>query len=76
MTANGRRIAGLIAVLIVFFIPKKVECGYPGALACSALEGVSRRACTPHEVEPFGFFLLEHLAGDNVGFAYSRETCT
>lgn len=76
MTANGRRIAGLIAVVIVFFIPKKVECGYPGALACSALEGVSRRACTPYEVEPFGFFLLEHLAGDDVGFAYSRESCT
>jgi hypothetical protein len=75
MTANGRRIAFLIAVVIVFFLPKKVECGYPGALGCSALEGVSRGACTPYEVEPFGLFLIEHLAGGNVGFAYSRETC-
>lgn len=75
MTSNGRRIAFLIAVMIVFFMPKKVDCHYPGALACSPLEGISRRACTPYDVEPFGFFLIEHLASGNVGFVYSRETC-
>ena len=37
MTSNGRRIAFLIAVMIVFFLPKKVDCGYPGALGCSPL---------------------------------------
>lgn len=76
MTSNGKRIAFLIAVMIVFFLPKKVECGYPGALECSPLRGVSHRACTPYEVEPFGLFLIEHLVNGNVGFAYSRETCT
>jgi hypothetical protein len=68
MTSNGRRIAGLIGVVIAFALPKQVECGYPGA-TCERI--VDRRACHSYEVEPFGFYLLENVFGRNIGFAYS-----
>lgn len=70
MTSSGRRIAFLIGVVIAFMLPKKVECGYPGA-TCGAL--VDHRWCKEYEMEPWGFYLLEHLVGSNVGFAYSHD---
>lgn len=72
MTSNGRRIAFLIGISIAFMLPKKVPCGYPGATECSEL--VREFHCKTYEVEPLGFYLLEHLWGGNVGFAYSRGT--
>lgn len=73
MTSNGRRIAFLIGITIAFMLPKKVECGYPAAAACSIV--IKYVSCTPYEVEPWGFFLIEHLVKMNVGFAYKRADC-
>ena len=68
MSSNGRRIAGLLGVLIAIALPKRVECGYPGA-TCDRI--VDRRSCRSYEIEPFGFFLLENVFNRNIGFAYS-----
>jgi len=74
MTSSGRRIAFLIGVLIAFMLPKRVECGYPGAAACGRV--VDGRRCTGYQVEPWGFYLIEVLARTNVGFAYETgEDC-
>lgn len=70
MTSSGRRLAFFIGVAIAFALPKRVECSYPGATTCGRLVG--RQWCTPYELEPFGFYLIEHLAGRNIGFAYTR----
>jgi hypothetical protein len=68
MTSSGRRLAFLFGVLIAFALPKRVECGYPGA-TCSRLgEGTT---CGRYEVEPWGFYLIEYVVGRDVGFAYS-----
>ena len=70
MTSSGRRWAFLIGVVIAFMIPKRVDCGYPGA------ECVHKPGCAVYEVEPWGFFLIEYVAGRDVGFAYSSgEDC-
>lgn len=69
MTSSGRRIAFFLGVLIAFAIPRRVDCGYPGA-TCSIQAG--GRTCAPYEVEPWGFYLLEYVVGRNVGFAYER----
>jgi hypothetical protein len=75
MTYNGRRWAALFGVLIAFALPKHVECGYPDGSGCQ-VEGKWRRMCTPYEVEPFGFFLLELAFKRDIGFAYtSGEDC-
>jgi hypothetical protein len=76
MTSSGRRWAFLFGLLVAFALPKKVECGYSGA-TCPTHAGVLRSvACTDYEVEPWGFSLIEHLAGRDVGFAYSSgEDC-
>lgn len=63
-------IAFFIGVVVAFMLPKKVECEYSGATGCGVM--IDGRRCTPYVVEPFGFALLEHLVGGNVGFAYSR----
>jgi len=74
MTARGKQLAFLFGLVIVFAIPKHVECGYPGA-DCSR-KGTFHRVCKSWELEPFGFFLIEKLAGTDVGFAYSSgEDC-
>jgi len=74
MTSNARRIALLIGFMIAFMLPKRVDCGYPGAEACGAI--VDGRSCTPYVVEPWGFFLIELLVHSNVGFAYSHgDSC-
>jgi hypothetical protein len=68
MTTRGRRIAALIGLAVVFFLPKRVECGYPGA-DCPV-------KCRPYEVEPFGFYVIEYFANRDIGFAYSSgEDC-
>ncbi|MFT3694916.1 MAG: hypothetical protein QM831_17330 [Kofleriaceae bacterium] len=68
MTSSGRRIAFFLGVLIAFAIPRRVECGYPGATCAIADNG---KTCAPYEVEPWGFYLIEYVVGRNVGFAYS-----
>jgi len=65
MTSGGRRIAFFMGVLIAFALPKRVDCGFPGN---DCRHG---QACGYYEVEPWGFYLIEYLAGRNVGFAYS-----
>jgi hypothetical protein len=73
MTSSGRRWAFLIGVVIAFALPKRIECGFPDA-RCARI--VDREQCTMYEIEPWGFYLIEKLAGRNVGFAYTRaEEC-
>ena len=76
MTSSGRRWALLIGILVAFALPKHVECGYPGA-TCASHPGVLRTvSCTPYELEPWGFSLVEQVLGRDVGFAYtSGEDC-
>jgi len=69
MTSSGRQLAFLIAVLIAFALPKHVECGFPSATSCGIRHG--KELCTPYEVEPWGFYLLENLMRRDIGFAYS-----
>lgn len=67
-------IAFAIGVLIAFSLPKRVECGYPNAPHCERI--VDKERCVAYEIEPWGFYLIEHLVGGNVGFAYvSEEEC-
>jgi hypothetical protein len=73
MTSSGRRLAFLVAVLIAFALPKRVECGFPGR-ECAHLVG--REQCTAYEIEPWVFYGLEQLFSRDVGFAYSSgEEC-
>ncbi len=71
MTSSGRRIAGICGLLIALLLPISVECGYPGG-EC-ATWGAMRTVCHREDLEPFGFYLLERVAGRNVGFAYSSN---
>ncbi len=74
MTSRGKRLAFLFGLVIAFALPKHVECGYPGG-ACT-VPASFHRTCTAWELEPFGFYLIEKLAGSDVGFAYSTgEDC-
>lgn len=74
MTSRGKRIAGVLALMILFFLPKHVPCGYPDG-QCGH-QGVLRLQCKPYEVEPLGLFALEKLAKRDIGFAYSSgEDC-
>ncbi len=74
MTSRGRKLAGVIALMILFFLPKHVECGYPDG-RCGKV-GMLRLLCKPYEVEPLGLYAIETLAHRDVGFAYSTgETC-
>jgi hypothetical protein len=72
MSTRGTHVAILIAIAIAFFLPKRVECGYPGASCGRA--GKWRTICTAYEVEPIGFYALELVAKRDVGFAYSVES--
>ncbi len=77
MTQSGRRLAGLIAVCLVLFLPKRVDCDHPAANAKACVHtNVLGRYCTEYEVEPFGFYLLERVLKRDVGFAYKQgEDC-
>jgi hypothetical protein len=73
MSARGRHIAAVIAILIVLFLPKRVECTYGERCAHKDSRG---RTCTSHEVEPLMFFVLERAFDRDIGFAYSSgEEC-
>lgn len=74
MTSRGKQLAVLVAVLVVFFLPKKVDCGYPDGRC--GVPGRFRVVCTPYELEPLGLYLVEQVAHRDIGFAYtSGETC-
>lgn len=71
MSSSGMRWAFLFGFLLACALPKKVECGYPGAPAC-VVEGIRmREMCTPYELEPFAFYVLELAFKRDIGFAYS-----
>lgn len=69
MSTQGTRIAFAFAVIIALLLPKRVECGYPGASCGHA--GRWRTTCTDFEIEPLGVYLIELVAERNVWFAYS-----
>ncbi len=74
MTSRGKVVSFLFALGILGFLPKHVECGFPGG-TCGH-DAILRRYCTPYEVEPLVFYVLEKLAERDVGFAYKNgETC-
>ena len=69
MSTRGTRLAFAFAIVVAFLLPKRVECGFPGAqCAITDRGGVT---CTRYELEPWGFFLIESVAHQDVGFAYS-----
>lgn len=68
MTSSGRRLAFFVALVLACFLPKRVECGFPGN-ECARVVG--HGLCSRYEVEPWLFYGLEHLFGRDVGFAYS-----
>jgi hypothetical protein len=74
MTSRGKRIATVIAFIVLFLLPKRVDCGFPDG-ACGHA-GILHQYCTPYELEPLGFWLIESVAHADVGFAYSAgERC-
>lgn len=74
MTTRGRQIAFAIAVVAALALPRRVDCGYPGGICGHA--GKWRTTCTPYEVEPLAFYLIELVAHRDVGFAYtSGDDC-
>jgi len=74
MTTRGKRLGILFAVLVLFGLPKHVDCGFPAA-SCGH-PGVLGQYCRTYELEPLGFYLLEQALGRDVGFAYSSgEAC-
>jgi hypothetical protein len=72
MSSRGKSIAALIAILVVFFLPKRVRCGYPGAADCT-IKGARWTTCTMSELEPLGLYMIELVAKRDVGFAYSTD---
>jgi hypothetical protein len=78
MTSRGKQIAIIFGLLMGFAFPKRVECGYPARSGkCThPSTGAIQKTCTDYEFEPFAFFLIEKLIGDDFGFAYtSGEDC-
>jgi hypothetical protein len=74
MSSRGKQLSVLIAIVLAGFLPKHVECGYPGG-ECRR-DASFRRVCHAYEVEPVAFYLLERLLERDVGFAYSAgEDC-
>jgi hypothetical protein len=65
MTSNGRRIAFLIALALVLFLPKQVDRGrHPGK---------SRgEVCTVHDLVPLGIYGIEQVFG-TTGVRYSHD---
>lgn len=74
MSSRAKQVTALIALALALFLPKRVECSFPGD-ECP-YQGRSGRLCTRYEIEPVAFYMIEWLAGRNVGFAYSKgEVC-
>ena len=72
MSSRGKQIAGLIAVLLVLFLPKRVRCGHPGGTDCT-VQTSRWTKCTMSELEPLGLYVIELVAKRDVGFAYSTD---
>jgi hypothetical protein len=63
MTSGGRRLAFLIAVGLVLFLPKRVE-------------GLRHDYCVTYKLEPLGVYGIESVLGRDLGIAYTRgEDC-
>jgi hypothetical protein len=74
MSTRGTRIAFAFAIVIALALPKRVDCGFPGATCGHA--GRWRTTCTDYEIEPLGFYVIELVVKRDVGFAYSvGEDC-
>jgi hypothetical protein len=73
MTSSGRRIAFVLGLAIAFALPKRVECGYAGATACSHAGTRPGEHCADYKVEPWGFYLLESVFDRSVGWPYSTD---
>ena len=74
MTSRGKRIALVFAVVVLFMLPKRAECGFPGN-QCGH-DAILGQWCKAYELEPIGFWGLEKLLHRDVGFAYSHgESC-
>jgi hypothetical protein len=74
MTSSGKRIAAICGILGALALPKHVECGYPDQICTRYLpHGRYTEACTPYELEPWGFYLLESVLHRDVGFAYEAD---
>ncbi|HEY0193411.1 MAG TPA: hypothetical protein VGC42_19980 [Kofleriaceae bacterium] len=71
MSSRGKQLAFLFAVVMVFFLPKRIECSRPGATCGHA--GLGRSVCVDYDTEPFGFYLLELALDRDVGFAYAHD---
>jgi hypothetical protein len=71
MTTRGTRIAAVLGILLVLLLPKRVDCGYPGA-TCGHLSRW-RTICTSYEVEPVAFYWIELVVHRNIGFAYAAD---
>ena len=72
LSTRGMRWAYLFGLLLAFFLPKRVDCGYPDAGPCEQRAELGLY-CHPYEVEPWGFYAIERLTSRDVGFAYQRE---
>lgn len=65
----------MIGILAAFALPKRVECSFADE-HCLAARNELGMTCRPYEVEPWGFHLIERIAGRDIGFAYSSgEEC-
>jgi len=72
MSTRGTHLALAIAVVIALLLPKRVECGFPGAVGAACRHaGRGQMICTDFEVEPLGLYVIELAVHRNVGFAYS-----
>ena len=59
MTSSGRRIAFLIAIALVLFLPKRVELG-------------RHDYCVRYKLEPLAIYGIEQITGTDLGIAYTR----
>lgn len=65
MTSNGRRIAFLIAIGLVLFLPKQVDRGrHPGKW--------KNEVCTQKDLIPLGIYGIEQVFGQT-GVRYTTE---
>jgi hypothetical protein len=71
MTTRGTHLALVIAAAAAFFLPKRVDCSFPGQ-SCN-VAGPHHSICASHDVEPLGFYGLELVLHRDLGFAYSTE---
>lgn len=70
------RWAFAFGVVLALALPKRVECGFPGGAGSCTTAGMLGTVCRTYELEPFGLYLVELVAKQDVGFAYSTtEDC-